>query len=387
MLALQNDYVVPPVWKRPPFRRAAAQGAVLVGLAVVIGFFVNNASENLARNSTSLGFGFIWSRASFELGQNITGFAAGDTVLAALWAGIVNTLTVSAASIVTATILGIAVGILRLSANPLSKGLSSIYIEVMRNTPLILQMLFWYAVITVSLPVPRHALNPIQGLYLTNRGVYFPVPEFSSGVFWVLVALAVLLLAMLVGRFRFRAAPGLRRAFGDFRAIGMVALVMLAIAVVFGSIDAPTIAGLNFRGGSLISPEFTAVFLGLSIYSAAFIAENVRSGIMGVAVGQKEAAASLGLRNGLTMRLVVLPQALRISIPPIASQYLDIVKNSSLAVAIGYAEIVRVTTVVISEFGHSIEAIAIVMAIYLVISLSISALMNAYNRATLAGGR
>ena len=389
-MTLHVDYVAPPVWMRPRFRRVAAQLAVLLGLAAIIGFFVGNASENLARNSTSLGFGFIWSQASFELGEGITGFAAGDSVLAALWAGIANTLMVSLASIIAATILGIVVGILRLSANPLSRGLSSVYVEVMRNTPLILQMLFWYAATTISLPVPRKALNPVEGLYLTNRGVYFPTLEFSGAAFWWLVALAALLIVMFVARATAGSAygnqPSWRRLLGDFRAIGVVILIMLAVVLGFGTVNTPAISGLNFRGGLQISPEFTAVFLGLTTYSAAFIAENVRSGILGVALGQKESASSVGLRGGQTMRLVVLPQALRISIPPIASQYLDIVKNSSLAVAIGYPEIMRVATVVISEFGRSIEVIAIVMAIYLAISLTISSLMNAYNKATVSRG-
>ncbi|MBS3651573.1 ABC transporter permease subunit [Pseudaminobacter sp. 19-2017] len=381
-----GDYQAPPFWRRPFFRRSAAQIAVVVGLLAVLSFFIGNASANLAKTSTTLGFGFIWSRASFELGEGITGFVAGDSVLAAFWAGIVNTLLVSLASIVTATVLGIAVGILRLSSNPLSRLLSSGYIELMRNIPLILQMLFWYAVITRSLPTPRKALSPIEGLYLTNRGVYFSVIQMPPSAFWALVALSVLLLATLAARATSRERTGSLGRLGDFRLAGAAVVAMLAVVLTTGSVDVPEIAGLNFKGGASITPEFTAVFLGLSIFSAAFIAENVRAGILGVSAGQKEAAASLGLRDGQTMRLVVLPQALKISVPPIASQYLDIVKNSSLAVAIAYPEIMRVATVVISEVGRSIEVIAIIMAVYLSISLAISALMNAYNKANLAKG-
>lgn len=362
---------------------------MILCLLAALAFFIGNASANLAKTSTSLGFGFIWSRASFELGEGITGFVAGDSVLAAFWAGVVNTLLVSLASIVAATVLGIAIGVLRLSANPLSRFITSGYIEFMRNIPLILQMLFWYAVITRSLPTPRKALSPVEGFYFTNRGVYFPAMHLPPVAFWALLALAALLLAAVVARatgdVTDRRQTGWR-ALGDFRAMGGIVVLMLAVLGTCGTLEVPAISGLNFRGGALITPEFAAVFLGLSIYSAAFIAENVRSGILGVCAGQKEAAASLGLRNGQTMRLVVLPQALKISVPPIASQYLDIVKNSSLAVAIAYPEIMRVATVVISEVGRSIEVIAIVMAVYLSISLAISALMNAYNKANIAKG-
>ena len=362
---------------------------VLLGLLLMLSFFATNASVNLTKTSTTLDFDFIWSQASFELGEGVTGFAAGDTVLAALYAGIANTIMVSLASIVVATVLGIVVGILRISTNPMARWMSSGYIEIMRNIPLILQMLFWYAVITRSLPTPRRALSPVAGVYITNRGLYFPSFQPASGAYWLLVGLAAVLLILAVRAAGSTAGPrrGWRALLGGPRVLALTALATLAVVGFSGAIELPELSGLNFTGGSLISPEFSAVFLGLSIYSAAFIAENVRSGIMGVSFGQKEAAASLGLRPGQTMRLVILPQALKISIPPIASQYLDIVKNSSLAVAIGYPEIMRVATVVISEFGRSIEVITLVMVIYLTMSLTISGLTNAYNNANIARER
>jgi general L-amino acid transport system permease protein len=365
------------------------QAGLVICLASATSFFVSNAVVNLTKNSLTTGFNFLWSSASFELGESVTGFVAGDTFLDAFYAGIANTLSVSVISIVAATIIGILIGITRLSANPLARSLSGGYVELVRNIPLILQMMFWYAVITRSFPSPRQALRPVEGLFLSNRGINFPALHMDALHLWIAVGLTALLVVLLLLR---RSTPVLnsqQRLAHVLRdrwlPLGLSVVILISLAVT-ATIEIPHLGGFRFRGGASISPEFTAVFFGLTIYSAAFIAENVRSGILGVSRGQREAAAALGLRSSPTMRLIILPQALRVVVPPLASQYLNIVKNSSLAVAVGYPDIMRVATIVISETGKAIEVIAIIMAIYLIFSLIISYLMNVYNRAVMAKG-
>lgn len=365
------------------------QAGLVIFLAAAVSFFVGNAAVNLAKNSLTTGFGFLGSAASFELGESITGFTAGDTFLEAFYAGIANTLSVSVVSIIAATIIGALVGVARLSSNPLVRSLAGGYVELVRNIPLILQMMFWYAVISRSLPSPRQALQPVEGLFLSNRGVNFPTLRMDAPYLWIAVGLTALLVLLLALRRSARITKWRRRtadALRDRRLPFALSAAILALLLATSTIEAPRQAGFGFSGGASISPEFTAVFFGLTIYTAAFIAENVRSGILGVSRGQTEAAAALGLRGSLTMRLIILPQALRVVVPPLASQYLNIVKNSSLAVAVGFPDIMRVATIVISETGKAIEVIAVVMAIYLTLSLIISYLMNVYNRTIMAKG-
>jgi len=366
------------------------QLGLLLGLAGLITYFAVNASRNLEARSIATGFSFLWNKASFELGANLTGFRAGDTFADAFAAGVVNTLAVSIASIVVATLVGIIVGVVRLSRNPLAKTLAIAYIEVLRNIPLLLQMLFWYAIVTKTLPSPRQALNPVEGVFLSNRGAYAPLPDNLTLVVGGVLLLALWLgLSVLLKRTQLtdvNGPPGWRKLYQYRHFIYLVYGLGFLTLLVTTATNVPELKGFNFRGGGYVPPECVAVFLALTIYTSAFIAENVRSGILGVDKGQLEAAQAVGLKPSTTMAYIVFPQALRIIVPPVASQYLNIVKNSSLAVAVGYADIMRVATIVVSETGRAIEAIAIIMALYLLFSLIISLLMNLYNHAIMKKG-
>ena len=366
------------------------QFGLLLVLAGLITYFAINAAQNLEARSIRTGFSFLWNQASFELGANLTGFRAGDTFADAFIAGTVNTLAVSIASIVAATVIGIVVGVVRLSNNPLAKGLAASYVEVLRNIPLLLQMLFWYAIVTRTLPSPRQAYSPIEGVFLSNRGAYAPIPDFTilaSGILIFLVlwcALRIMTKKYFVDHEWQNSWSRLVHQRRYMLYIGYV--LALCIVLITTTHDIPALKGFNFRGGGYIPPEYMAVFLALTIYTSAFIAENVRSGILGVDKGQVEAARAIGLRPRTTMAYIVFPQSLRIIVPPMTSQYLNIVKNSSLAVAVGYADIMRVATIVVSETGQAIEAIAIIMMLYLFFSLIISLLMNIYNHMIMKKG-
>ena len=286
--------------------------------------------------------------------------------------------------IVLATILGTLIGIGRLSKNWLIAKITSIYVEVMRNVPLLLQLFFWYALITENMPGPRQAHNPLPGVFISNRGLKVPGLEGNS-LDWMLVGLAVVIVAILfLGHWGRKRQEATGRVFPLGRAaIGLIVLGPLAGWLASGAsltLDMPELKGFNFSGGLTLSPEFAALLAGLVIYTSAFIAEVVRSGIQAVNNGQWEAAGSLGLRRPLVLRLVVLPQALRVIIPPMTSQYLNLTKNSSLAVAIGYPDIVSVVNTTLNQTGQAIEGILIIMAAYLTVSLSISIFMNWYNK-------
>jgi general L-amino acid transport system permease protein len=302
-------------------------------LAAAVGFaawyFVFNAMENLMARRIASGFGFLSREAGFEIGETtLLSYNAGDTYLRALAVGLFNTFRVATLAIIFSTILGALIGLARLSHNWLVAKLAAGYIEGIRNVPLVVQLFFWYAVITESLPAPADALNPLPSVFLSNRGFAFPI----------------------------------------------------LASVVPIEMDSPQLHGFNFSGGGLLSPEFAALFLGLTLYTAAFIAEIVRAGILAVDPGQFEAACSLGLNQRQVMRFVILPQALRVIVPPVTSQYLNCTKNSSLAVAIGYPDLVSIANTTINQTGQAIEGIAIIMLVYLTISLAISCFMNWYNR-------
>ncbi|EGP43515.1 putative amino acid ABC transporter permease protein [Achromobacter insuavis AXX-A] len=283
-----------------------------------------------------------------------------------------------------ATVLGVLIGVGRLSRNWLVARLASIYVEVMRNVPLLLQLFFWYALITENMPGPRQAHNPLPGVFISNRGLKVPGLEGAS-LDWVLAGLGLAIVAILLlghwGRKR-------QEATGHVFPLGRAAIGLLICLPVIGwlvsgaslTLDVPELKGFNFTGGLTLTPEFAALLLGLVIYTAAFIAEVVRSGIQAVNNGQWEAAGALGLRRKQVLRLVVLPQALRVIIPPMTSQYLNLLKNSSLAVAIGYPDIVSVVNTTLNQTGQAIEGILIIMGAYLTVSLSISIFMNWYNK-------
>ncbi len=282
---------------------------------------MHNTLANLEERRIASGFAFLGREAGFEIGESaFLRYGASDTYLRALAVGLTNTLAVALVGILLATALGTAVGLFRLSKNFLLRTLAGAYVEFIRNTPLLVQLFFWYAVITEALPHPRAALQPLPGVFLTNRGIFYP--SLSS---------------------------------------------------------TPVLEGFNFAGGMVLTPEYATLLLGLTIYTASFIAEIVRAGVLAIGRGQWDAAHAVGLRRGQALRHVVLPQAVRVIVPPLASQYLNLTKNSSLAVAIGYPDLVSIANTTMNQTGQAIEGVAIIMAVYLTISLSISAFMNWYN--------
>jgi len=366
-------------------RRWVFQVLVAAALLSFIGLLVTIAAGNLVNQGIATGFAFLSREARFEIGESLIPYSAADTYGRALLVGLLNTLKVSVLAIVFATLIGTAIGIARLSANRLLAWVAGAYVEALRNVPLLLQLSFWYGLLTITLPAPRAALAPLDGVFLSNRGIVIPVPQSHPAFAWAALAF----LAGLAGAVALTTlAAHWQRRTGHRPPTGLaVALLVTCPALAawyFGgaptALDVPELRGFNFAGGLRLSPEFAALLIGLTAYSAAFIAETVRGGIQSVGAGQVEAGRSLGLKPGMIMRLVVLPQALRTIIPPLTSQYLNMIKNSSLGVAIAYPDLVAVGNITLNQTGQAIEVVAIFMAVYLSISLAVSAFMNWYNR-------
>jgi general L-amino acid transport system permease protein len=354
-------------------------------LAAVIGlgwWFWSNAQANMAARGLQFGYAFLDRSAGIPIGESPIEYSPADTYRRALTVGLLNTLRVAIVGIALCTVFGILLGLARLSSNPLLRGLVGGYIEVIRNTPLVLQLVFWHAVL-LQLPSVRQALNPLPGIFLSQRGLKIPglAADASLAVFLAAALAGAIGWWLLLKRERARQiATGERRPTvlpGLAMLLGFPALTLAAGFV--PTVQWPELAGFNFEGGLALSPEFFALLIGLVVYTSAFIAEIVRSGIQSVHKGQWEAARALGLPPGRIMRLVILPQALRVIIPPLTSQYLNLTKNSSLAVVIGYPDLVSVANTSINQTGQAIEVISIFMAVYLIISLVTSALMNWYN--------
>jgi len=367
-------------------RAAAAQLALLAAVAFAVWFLYTNTAQNLEARRIASGFGFLSREAGFEIGEApFLAYSAADTYARAIVVGLINTFRVALIGIVLATVLGTLVGLARLSRNWLLAHLAGGYVELLRNVPLLVQLFFLYAVITENLPGPRAALNPLPHVYLSNRGFAFPVPEAHPVHAWLAAALvAGAVLAFLAARWgRRRQArtgqPFPALAVGVALVLGLPLVAFLAAGAPLG-LERPVLQGFNYAGGGALTPEFATLTGGLTLYTAAFIAEIVRAGVLAVDRGQTEAAYSLGLSPRRTTQLVVLPQALRVIVPPLTSQYLNLTKNSSLAVAIGYPDLVSIANTTMNQTGQAIEGIAIIMAVYLTISLSISLLMNWYNR-------
>ncbi len=375
----------PSFWRDPAVRGIVYQ-VLFVAIVVALGaFLVHNTLVNLRRQNIASGFGFLGREAAFAIGESLIAYSPADTYARAFLVGLLNTLYISALGIVFATILGTVIGIARLSSNWLVAKLSLVYVETFRNIPLALQLLFWWGLLRGGAPSPRQAWQPLPGVFVSNRGVEFPFPIADPVYRWILLALFVGIVgAVAVARWsrRRQALTGAQFA-TVLTGAGLVLGLPLLIFVGAGAplqLDWPELKGFNFTGGGTISPEFAALLVGLTVYTASFIAEIVRAGILSVSRGQSEAALALGLRSGQTMRLVVLPQALRVIIPPMTSQYLNLTKNSSLAVIIGYPDLVSIANTTLNQTGQAVEGIAMIMAVYLVISLAISLLMNLYNR-------
>ncbi|MEP1213631.1 MAG: amino acid ABC transporter permease [Marinobacter sp.] len=348
---------------------------------------VDNTLSNMESRGISTGFGFLNETAGFGIIMSLVPYDATMTYGRTFVVGLMNTLLVSAMGIVTATIIGFIIGVARLSSNWLVAKLALLYIEVIRNIPLLLQIFFWYFAVLGSLPSPRQSVDVGGSFFLNNRGLYLPEPMIQEGfglVWGALIAAIVAVVGVRVWARKRQLATG--RIFPTFK-VGVAILVLLPVVAFLAAgspleWDLPELKGFNFGGGITIIPELAALWIALSLYTASFIAEIVRSGILSVSKGQTEAAKALGIPNSLTLRLVVIPQAMRVIIPPLTSQYLNLAKNSSLATAIGYPDLVAVfmgTT--LNQTGQAVEVVAITMAVYLTISLSISLFMNIYNRA------
>ncbi len=347
--------------------------------------FAENARINLQAQQIATGFGFLDQTAGFDVNFSLLPHQESNTYLHIFFIGLLNTLLVSGIGIVFATIIGFLVGIARLSPNWLISRLAGGYVELIRNQPLLFQLFFWYIAVLGTLPSTRQSISIFDEIFLNNRGIVMPRPTFGDGTGYVVAAFAIGTIAALGVRYwarRRQAATGqpfpvLGYSIGLILGLPLVALVATGFPI---GIERPQLVGFNFVGGVRLMPEFAALLFALSIYTASFIAEIVRAGILAVSRGQTEAAYSLGLSRGLTMRLVVMPQALRVIVPPLTSQYLNLTKNSSLAVGIGFPDLFAVFAgTALSQTGQAIEIIAITMATYLAISLATSLLMNLYN--------
>lgn len=366
------------------FRGIAYQVLLMGGVLVLAYLLYVNVNVNLERQRIATGFEFLTETAGFDVGESVIHYDSEDSYGRALWVGVLNTLMVSACGIVLATLLGIIMGIARVSRNWLASRLASAYVEACRNVPVVLHVIFWASVIR-NLPSPRQALSPFDGAFISNRGLIFPVPVADPAYQWVGIAF----LLGLVAAFGFgRWARRRRELTGKYLptfwpGLAMIAGLPLLAWLVQGAPlawDVPALKGFNFRGGAALTPEFVALLIGITVYTGAFITEIVRAGIQSVPSGQIEAARSLGLRRGFIMRYVTFPQALRVIVPPTTSQYLSLTKNSSLGVLIGYPDLVNVGNTTLNQTGQAVEAITVMMIVYLSISLTISLVMNTYNR-------
>jgi len=371
----------------PAIRGYAYQFLLIASLSFLIYEAATNASENLQRARITSGFGFLSSGSGFDVNQKLIPYdATTGTYGRAFFVGLLNTLLVAAIGIVLTTILGFIVGVARLSTNWVIAKVANVYVELIRNVPLLLQLLFWYNAVLKPLPNPRQSVEFGGGFFLNNRGLFMPEPILGPGAWLIGAAFGIGLVGSLAFRHWARqqqAATGQQYPVGF---VALAALVGLPVLAFFLSgmpvtLNYPALRGFNFSGGLQIFPEFVALLIGLVTYTAAFIAEIVRAGILAVSRGQTEAAHALGIKPGQTLRLVIIPQAMRVIIPPLTSQYLNLTKNSSLAVAIGYPDLVQIFAgTVLNQTGQALEVIGITMLVYLTISLVTSFVMNVYNR-------
>ncbi len=370
-------------WRSQAFRGLVYQALALGLIGLMVWFLVHNTMENMRIRGIQSGFDFLGQPAGFDIGESITAFDSSESYLKALLTGLGNTLRVAILGIIMTTILGTLLGVGRFSRNALVRGMCSAYVEFFRNVPILLQLLMWYLAMTEFLP---DTLEPIHvgPFFLSKGGLNFPAPVWAPGFAWGLWGMvAGFALAWLYRRW----AHVQFEATGRVRSMFWVPVTIVLLCGVLGwfaggapsEFNAPFKGEFAVEGGSSLTPEFISLLLGLTVYTAAFVAEVVRAGIQSVARGQSEAAAALGLSKGQEMRLVMLPQALRVIIPPLTNQYLNLTKNSSLAVAIGYPDVVSIANTALNQTGRAVECISLVMLVYLTTSLGTSLLMNWYN--------
>ncbi len=372
-------------WRSQAFRGLVYQVVAISLIGLTIWFLAHNTLENMRVRGIQSGFGFLTSPAGFDIGETLFPYDALDGYWKAFLIGVANTLRVAIVGIVLTTILGALLGIGRFSRNAIVRGICYGYVELFRNVPVLLQLLMWYLLFTELLPDPAEPVTLAGLFFLSKGGLSFPMPDWQLGqglaAIGALVGMAVAMVYQRFARRRFELTGKPLQVF--WPSLGIVLFCAL-VGWLFGGAPTawsiPEQAEIAITGGGTVTPEFLAVLLGLTFYTSAFVAEVVRAGIMSVAHGQVEAASSLGLARGQAMRLVILPQALRVIIPPMTNQYLNLTKNSSLAVAIGYPDVVSISNTAINQTGRAVECIAIIMLVYLTTSLTTSALMNWYNK-------
>jgi len=373
------------MWNDPAVRSVFYQAVLLIAVVASGLYIFGNTADNLERQGIATGFAFLDTTAGFGIITHLIEYSEASSYGRAFVVGLLNTLLMAFTGIVAATIIGVIVGIARLSTNWLISRLAMVYIEIFRNIPLLLQIFFWYFAVLRALPAPRGSLNFADSVFVNNRGIYMPSSILEEGFSLVIWALVIAIIGVFfMARWAHKRQDVTGQQFHTvYASIGLIIGLPLLAMIVTGfplSWEIPILKGFNFVGGTVIIPEFLALWVALSVYTASFIAEIVRAGIQAVDHGQTEAAHALGLRAGPTLRLVILPQALRVIIPPLSSQYLNLTKNSSLATAIAYPELVSVFTgTILNQTGQAVEIISITMAVYLSISLGISMLMNWYN--------
>ena len=382
---LSERNVISRLWNDKNVRSIIIQIIALVGILLFFGYMVRNAMVNLDAIGKGFSFSFLWQPASYDINQTFIEYNSRSPHIRAAIVGILNTMAVAVAGVILATVVGFLLGVMRLSKNYLTAKISYVFIEYVRNVPVLVHILMVHGIIVRVLPSPRDAINVGDGMFLSNRGMQVPKPIFEP-LFWVVLAAFIIGIGFVWWFRRYaknvqdntgRALPVFAVGLGAVIGIPALLYFILGAPIVW---ELPVLQGFNFQGGYVLRPEFIALWLALSLYTAAFIGEIVRAGILSVDYGQTEASAAVGLSRGRILNLVVIPQALRVIVPPLTSQYLNLTKNSSLAIAIGYMDIVAtIGGISLNQTGREMECMIIVLLIYLSISISISTFMNWYN--------